>query len=385
MQPRVVVLGAGYAGTGAIQSLEAEFQSGEIDLHWISKTDHHVVLHEAHRAIRDPDVEANISIPVTDLKSAETAFTEGEVVGLDTDAQLVTLADGEQLEYDYLVVALGSDTAFYGIPGLAEHAYTMKSLDDAREIHEALKRATEMASSEEPADVVVGGAGLSGIQVAGEVAEYRDTANAPVDITIVEALPHIYPAGGQALRRRIRTELEEADIAVETDDPITEVEQDRLHFDERGPKPYDVFIWTGGITGQTAMTDVGVETDHGRLYADKTFQTSDEHVFALGDGAVVAQDGEDAPPTAQAAWDAATLLGENIRRAMENEALLEWEYESKGTLISIGRTSLAADIPGIPVGVFNSLPATVLKKGAAARWIASITSWRRALKAWGDL
>lgn len=385
MQPRVVVLGAGYAGTGAIQSLEAEFQSGGIDLHWISQSDQHVVLHEAHRAIRDPAVQPNISIPVTDLKSADTRFTEAEVVGLDTESERVQLADGTRVEYDYLVVALGSETAFYGIPGLTEHAYTMKSLDDAVRIHEALDRATESASSQEVVEVVVGGAGLSGIQVAGEVAEYRDTVNRPIDVTIVEALPHIYPAGGKNLRRRLRTELQRADIGLATDDPVTEVKDDRLHFDKRGPMTYDVFIWTGGITGRTAMEDVGIETDHGRLYADMTFQTSDEHVFALGDAAVVAQDGEDAPPTAQAAWDAATLLGKNIRRAMEGQELHEWEYESKGTLISIGRTSLAANIPGIPIEVFDSLPATLLKKGAAARWIASITSWRRAMRAWGDL
>jgi NADH dehydrogenase len=385
MQPRVVVLGAGYAGTGAIQSLEAEFQPAEIDLHWISRSDHHVVLHEAHRAIRDPDVEASISISVTDLKADGTDFTEAEVVGLDTDARLVELADGEAVEYDYLVVALGSDTAFYGIPGLVDHGHTMNSLEDAVEIHEAVAGATQEGSAGDPVEVVVGGAGLSGIQVAGEVAEYRDQVAEPIEITLVEALPQIYPAGGQALRARLRAELQRATIEVETDDPITELEADRIHFDDRPPMSYDVFIWTGGITGRSALDQVGVDTDHGRLYADDTFQTSDPRIFSLGDAAVVAQDGQEAPPTAQAAWDAATLLGTNVRGAMADEELEEWEYESKGTLISIGRTSLAADIPGIPIEVFDSFPATLLKKGAAARWIASITSWPRALKAWNDL
>lgn len=383
MTPTVVVLGAGYAGAGAIRSLESELD--DVDLRWISRTDEHVVLHEAHRAIRDPGVRESISIPVEEIKSQATTFREGEVVGLNTEDREIVLASSETVEYDYVIVALGSATAYYGIPGLESHAYTLKSLEDALEIHDAVSNAAETATAADPAQVVIGGAGLSGIQTAGEIAEYRDKHDADIEITLVEALPEIYPPGDRSLTAALRRHLTAAEITILTDDPITEADDTNVHFETRDEISYDVFVWTGGITGRESMSAGGIETEHGRLIADDTFQTSDERVFALGDAAIVAQGDDSAPPTAQAAWDAAKHLGGNVRRTIDGEPLKPWTYEGQGTLISIGETSLAANIPFVPVEIFDSLPATILKKGAAARWIASITSWKRALAAWDDL
>ena len=178
MSERVVVLGAGYAGSVAIQALERELDDAE--LIWVADVDYHLVLHEVHRAIRDPGVREKITVPVSDVKSPTTEFVEGAVDTVATDERHVTLEDGSAVEYDYLVVALGSDTAFYGIPGMAERAHTLKSLDDALAIHEAVAEAGRAASRNDPAHVVVGGAGLSGIQTAGEVAELRDELNVEV-------------------------------------------------------------------------------------------------------------------------------------------------------------------------------------------------------------
>ena len=116
MTEDVVVLGSGYAGTGTILSLE-ERLDGEADLTWVSDVDHHLVLHEAHRVIRDPSIRDRIRFPVSEIKSPGTRFVHGSVEDVDVDERTVHLADGSTVEYDYLVVALGSRTAFYGIPG----------------------------------------------------------------------------------------------------------------------------------------------------------------------------------------------------------------------------------------------------------------------------
>jgi len=188
MTDRVVVLGAGYAGTRAVKTLERELRrvDGEgttgPSLTWISDRDYHLVLHEVHRVIRDPAARRHVTIPIEDVKSPSTAFVEDSVTSIDTDARRVILADGDPVEYDYLLVALGSETAFYGVPGLEEHAATLNGLDDALEIHEAVADAVADATPDDPARVVIGGAGLSGIQTAGEIAEYRDERGANVDI-----------------------------------------------------------------------------------------------------------------------------------------------------------------------------------------------------------
>ncbi len=384
MTEKVVVLGAGYAGAGAIQQLERELPRSA-DLVWISNTDYHLVLHESHRVIRDPAVQDNIKIPIEEIKSPSTEFIQAEVVGLDVDERTIDLDDGESVEYDYVLVALGSQTAYYGIPGLDEHSLSLKSLDDALRIHEAVKAAAEEATRSDPAHVVIGGAGLSGIQIAGEVAEFRDIHNAPIEITLVEALEEIFPPGSQSIQQALREELDAAGVQIMTDDPITEAETSTIHFDEGEPIDYDVFVWTGGVTGRDALESTDVDKEHNRVNAESTFATSDERVFAIGDSAIIDQGDRPAPPTAQAAWQAAEIVGENIARAIEGKPLKTWTHKDKGTVISVGEKAVANDVMYMPIDTFGSLPAKTLKKFIAARWIADLTSWNRAREAWGDL
>ncbi|SNZ04424.1 NADH dehydrogenase [Natronoarchaeum philippinense] len=392
MTDTVVVLGAGYAGAGAVQQLEDEL-NGSTEIVWVSDTDYHLVLHESHRVIRDPSIQHKITIPVEEIKSPATTFVEGEVTNLDVDDREVELADGDTIDYDYALVALGSQTAYYGIPGLEEHSLTLKSLDDALEIHEQVKAAAQDATRSDPAEVVIGGAGLSGIQSAGEVAEFRDKHNAPIEITLVEALEEIFPPGSDEIQRALREKLEAAGVNILTDDPITEATADAIEFDERDAIDYDVFVWTGGVTGRDAMAGAELDNEHNRINAASTFETSDERVFAIGDSAVIDQGENPAPPTAQAAWQAAEVAGENLARAIDGRPLKTWAHKDKGTVISIGDEAVACDVdPGFgagrlfePIGSFGGLPAETLKKVIAARWIADLTSWNRARKAWDAL
>ena len=388
MTEKVVVLGAGYAGAGAVQTLESELQRVDADLTWISQNDYHLVLHETHRVVRDPGVQDDITIPVGQIAAPDTEFVQATVEGVDTDEQVVALDDGE-VEYDYLLVALGSQTAYYGIPGMEEHALTLKSLDDALDIHEQVSQAASEASRNDPAQIVIGGAGLSGIQTAGEVAKFRDERRAPIDVYLVEALDEIMPGQDSELQGAVRKRLEDADVEIMTDDPITEADEDAIHFDEGDPLEYDVFVWTGGITGQAAMDDCGLDNEHNRVTCESDFRTSDDRVFAVGDSAIVDQGDDPAPPTAQAAWQAAEVAGKNVARAIGGQPLETWTHEDKGTLISVGEKAIAHDVQAGPVSVpirtFNSYPAKFLKKFVAARWIAGLTSWPRALRAWDSL
>lgn len=383
MTETVAVLGAGYGGAGVVSRLERALP--DADLVWVSEHDYHLVLHEVHRVVRDPAVREHVTIPVEAIASSTTEFVEGTVTGLDTDARLVTLADGSTVAYDYALVALGSETAFYGIPGLREHAHTLKSLDDALAIHEAVTAAASEATPAAPARVVVGGAGLSGIQTAGEVAALRDDRDLPVDIHLVEALDEVLPNGHPDLQARLRGLLARADVHVRVDDPIVEATGNAVTFETDDALPYDVLVWTGGITGRECLADAGLDNNHARLRASADFRTSDDRVFAVGDTALVEQDGHVAPPTAQAAWDAADAAADNLVRAIEGRPLEPWTHDDQGTLVSVGEDAVAHDVPVVPVETFGGPPARFLKKAAAARWIASIASYRRAMTAWDAL
>jgi NADH dehydrogenase len=384
MTETVVVLGAGYAGAGAIMSLE-DALGDEADITWISDHDYHLVLHESHRCIRDPSVQDNVTIPVEEIKSPSTRFIEGRVTDLDCGARDIELDDGSTVEYDYALVTLGSQTAYYGIDGLEEHSLTLKSLDDALTIHDHVREAARDATEDDPAQVVVGGAGLSGIQSAGEVAEFRDMHHAPIDITLVEALENILPGNDPELQGALRKRLNERDIDISTNDPITEADAEEIHFDSGESLAHDVLVWTGGITGRDAMENAAVEKEHNRVNAEATFETSDDRVFALGDSAIVDQPDGPCPPTAQAAWQAAEVAGENVARALHGQPLSNWTHEDKGTLVSVGDKAVAHDVIGIPLNTFGGPAAETIKKAIAARWIRDVTGSVRAARAWSDM
>ncbi|WP_248896650.1 NAD(P)/FAD-dependent oxidoreductase [Haloplanus halobius] len=392
MTSQVVVLGSGYAGAGAVKSFE-EANDDAAELTWISEHDYHLVLHESHRVIRDTSVASKITIPVDEIKSPETTFRQGRVAGLDVDDRVVHLEDGETVDYDYLLIALGSRTAFYGIEGLEAYSHTLKGLDDAREIHDDVAAAATDATQSEPAQVVVGGAGLSGIQSAGELAAYRDEHRALIDVTLVEGLDSVLPGQDPELQGALRQRLEDADVDIMCGEFVSRVDEDTIFIgggedDEPTELDYDVFIWTGGITGQDELDDAGVDKDDrsNRVYADRDFRTSDDRVFAIGDTALVEQGPEEfAPPTAQAAWQAADVAGENLVRAAKGQSLRTWTYDDKGTLVSVGEKAVAHGVDPLPIDTFGGVGATTLKKFVAARWIADVSSVGRAIDAWSDM
>jgi len=389
MTDSVVVLGSGYAGAGAIASLQSHLD-GEATVTWISDVDHHLVLHESHRCIRDTAVAEHVTVPLETIAEDGTRVRQAEVTGIDTAAREVELATGGPVGYDYLLVGIGSRTDFFGIEGLAEHAHTLKSLEDALGIHEALAAAARESTQTEPARVVVGGAGLSGIQVAGEVAAYRDENAAPVEVTLVEGLEEILPGRDPGLQAALRRRLEAREVEVLTGEFVGEVDAEAVYVGEgtEGRIPYDVLVWTGGITGRRAVRDAALETDERnfRLDASSDFRTSDDRVFAVGDAALVDQPGgEPAPPTAQAAWQAAEVAGENLARAVRGQPLREWTFTDKGTVVSVGDAAVAHDVAFVPVATFGGVPARVLKKAIAARWLTDVDGYRRAVAAWSKM
>lgn len=391
MAEQIIVLGAGYAGAGAITSIESTV-GDDVEVTWVSETDYHLVLHESHRCIRDPSVKEKVTIPVREIKEPETTFIRSTVTSVDTDARVVELANEQTLDYDYLLVALGSQSAFFGIDGLEEHALTLKCLDDALAIHDEVTAATNDANPDDPASVVIGGAGLSGIQTAGELAELRDAIGAPMEITVVEGLDSVLPNSDPELQGAIQRRLEEHDIEIRTGEFIDEVDEDTVQVGDSTELDYDVLIWTGGITGRDAAKRIDIPRDERsqRINATQTFQTDDDRVFAIGDCALIEQSGDQqAPPTAQAAWQAAEVAGENVARAIDNEPLKSWSHTDMGTVVSIGETAVAHDITymGIdfPINTFGGIVAETLKKGIAVKWINKITRPTRAVRAWPDM
>ncbi|WP_440991313.1 NAD(P)/FAD-dependent oxidoreductase [Haloarchaeobius baliensis] len=372
---RVAVLGAGYAGVTLTKKLERRLPE-DVELVLVDDTGVHLVQHELHRVVRKPSLADVITIPLTELVD-RAEVRERRVTGVDRDDRVVSFADGTTMHYDVAAVCLGAETAFYDLPGVEEHATPLKRLADAHRIREQFA-----AVREAEGHVVVGGAGLSGVQVAGELAQVAvDDREAAAEVEAAE-------------QEEVRISLDEADGAPETDvgdataeeavdafEPTTEPDDDGFDtafeddFDEFGesdPLPeegvtvtlleqfdsvapnfperfqravHDQLVERGvdvrtGATVERATDDAVHLADGTSLEYDQFIWTGgirgpdamagerpvvrstlslDRTTFVVGDAArMVDDDGEAVPASSQSAIRAARVAAENIDRMVDH-------------------------------------------------------------------
>src|SRR6056297_1178444 len=310
----VVVLGAGYAGVTLTRKLEASLPPA-VDLTLVDESDTHLVQHEVHRVIRRPSITDSIEVPLESLFDRAEVLT-ARVEDVNPATNRVVLDSGETLDYDYAGLCLGAETAFYDLPGVADYGLPLKSVDDAERIRQ---RALDAIDAGDEARFVVGGAGLSGVQVAGELATLADEEGAAdrIEIVVLEQLGSVAPAFPEAFQTAVADELAARDIAVRTETAVSEATESTIEtrHESTGTErsvEYDLFVWTGGIGGAAAMAG-----DRPIVRADLRLTDS---TFALGDAArVVDADGEAVPASASAAIRSARVAAENIT------TLVDWE------------------------------------------------------------
>jgi len=378
----IVVLGGGYAGLLVTKKLERRLpETATLEL--VDDTGEHLVQHELHRAVRNPSYVNDIAIPLRELVDRATV-REASVTGLDRDARTVSLDGGETLDYEYCVVALGAETAYYGIPGVEKHATPLKRLEHAatvrKEFEAVIDRyghadSTTAKDSPETGTVVVGGAGLSGVQVAGELATMareRDAADA-IDVVLLEQFDHVAPNFPENFQEATRAALEGLDIDVRTGTTVTSADDTTIDLESGEAIEYDQFVWTGGIRGNQAMGG-----DRPEVRADLRL---DDHTFALGDAArIVDADGEPVPASASAAIRAADTAAQNVVASAEAGDtefvdLQQWNWETPGWLISVGDDAVAQLGPQ----VFTGPVANAMKSAVGVTYLAEHGSLRRAL------
>jgi NADH dehydrogenase len=377
----VLVLGGGYAGLLVTKKLERRLPAG-VTLELVDETGEHLVQHELHRAVRNPDYVDEISIPLTELTDRASVRT-ARVTGIDRERRTVSLANGATLDYDYCVLALGAETEFYGVPGVEEHATPLKRLEHAATVRREFEGVIDRYGHGDPATpeaddrgtIALVGAGLSGVQVAGELATMARERDADGNLRIVlfEQLESVAPGFPENFQRAARRALGEHDIEVRTGATVTGADADAITLEGGESVPYDQFVWTGGIRGGEAM---GGErpTVRGDLRLD-------ERTVALGDAArVVDADGEPVPASAAAAVRAAETAATNVIASVEAGAnefveLEQWAWESPGWLISVGDDAVAQLGPE----VFTGPIANAIKSAVGVTYLAEHGSLRKAL------
>lgn len=368
---RVVVLGGGYAGIVLTDRLEDRLPA-DVDLVVVDEDGKHLVQHELHRAIRRPSYAEDIEVPLTDV--LDRARVEVATVdAVDRDDRRVEFADGSSLEYDVAAVCLGAETAYYGLPGLEEYGLPLKRLRDAARIRAEFQELLAAGGGQ----VVVGGAGLSGVQAAGELAAFAREEDVPVDVVLLEQETRVAPSFPDAFQEAVRDELDREDVTVRTDVTVERATETTVET-ASGSVPYDVFVWTGGIRGPDA---IGGE----RVSVRANFRV-DDHTVAVGDAArVVDAEGTAVPASAQAAIRQAKVAARNVEKLVAasrehddgfRPRLERYTFESPGWLVSVGDGAVAMVGPT----VFTGSAAKAVKSSVGAGYLAAAGGIREAVE-----
>ena len=355
---RVVVFGAGYAGLTVARRLSRRLPSA-VELVVVNEGPSHLVQHELHRLVRHPDLADVVTVPLADLLP-DARLEQARVTAIDTERKVATLVRGDgtesELTYDLAAVCLGAETNFYDLPGVEEHAHPLKRVVDAEYIHEA-------ALENPDGNVVVGGAGLSGIQTAGELHALAREKGLDLHITLVEQAARVAPGFRDAFADAVRAELDARDVSVETDAAVEHASTDAVTLADGRTLTADVFVWTGGIRGPAAL-------DGERATVDGTLRVA-EGTYVVGDAAaVVDESGRDVPASAQTAVREATVAVANILTATgaESEATDSYEYEEAGWVVSVGDGAVAqvGDV------ILSGEPARLAKAAIGAGHLGSV-------------
>lgn len=375
--PRIVILGAGYGGIMTAIRLQKELNYNEADVTLVNKHDYHYLkthLHMPAAGTDDPKyARVNILKLIDEFK---IDFVKSTVLQIKLQEKKVVLEDGA-LSYDYLVIGLGGEMETFGIPGLADNAMNIQSINSVNLIREHIEYQFAKFKREphrkDYLTFIVGGAGFTGIEFVGELADRvpqlcKDFGVDPelVKIYNIEAAPSALPGFDPELVKYGVEVLEKKGVIFKIATAIKECTPEGVVLANGEEIKSSTVIWTGGVRGNHLVEESGIEAVRGRVKVDPYLRAPErDNVFILGDSSVFFNEaGRPYPPTAQIAMQQGATCAYNLVASIRGEKLREFKYSLKGTVASLGK--------GEAIGIVG----TRKFKGYYASWLKKIIDLR---------
>ncbi len=371
--PHIVVLGAGFGGLTFCQTFN--HRAGRVTL--IDRQNHHLfqpLLYQVATAgLSAPEIAQPIRSILSDQHNVTVLLDN--VTGLDLAAKAVQL-EGSTLTYDYLVLALGGCTSYFGHPEWEQFALGLKSLDDAMSIRRRILLAFERAENASHAaeygpwmTIVVVGGGPTGVELAGAFAELTRTVlqkdfkridPSQARVVMIEAGPRVLPQFSPELSASAERQLKALGVEVRTATKVKSITQGRVDLEGGETISAENIIWAAGVSASPLMAKLGVELDSaGRVKVNPDLSVPGHpEVFAIGDMALVL--GADSKPVPGVS-PAAMQMARHVARLIENELVPDgkssrppFHYRDKGSMATIGRSAAVAKMGRLE---FSGFPA----------------------------
>jgi NADH:ubiquinone reductase (H+-translocating) len=361
-RPRVVVIGGGFAGLSAVRELSV----ADVEVLLIDRNAYNtfqpLLYQVATGGLNPGDVTYALRAFTSRYRNAD--FRRAEVTGVDLDRRRVLLADGGPVTYDYLIVCCGVGPNYFGVPGAREFARTMYTRAGAIQTRDLMLTAIEKAAqapSRAAATVVVVGGGATGVEMAGALAELRNTAvplayrGLEVDsvrIVLVEMADHLLTPFHPKLRAYAAKALRKRGVELRLGTALREVRPDAVVVQgpDGGLRTIEsaVTVWASGISATATVGGWGLPTGKGgRIEVGPDLRLAGcPQVFAIGDVAGAGAGGsEPLPQVAQPAIQGGRHAGVQIRRLLAGAPTEPFRYHDKGIMATIGRSDAVVQLP----------------------------------------
>jgi NADH dehydrogenase len=390
--PKIVILGAGYGGLLTALQLQKKLNYNEAEVTLVNKHNYHYIttwLHEP-AAGTSPADHARVDLDKI-IDTNKIRFVKGVVQSIQPDERKVTLENGDVLTYDYLVIGLGSEPETFGIEGLREHALSIRSINAVRQIREHIEymfaKYKNEPSRTDYLTFIIGGAGFTGIEFSGELADRIpelckefDVDPGLVKIYNIEAAPTALPGFDPELVEYAMKVLTDKGVQFKINTPIKQCTPEGVVLATGEEIKAGTVVWTGGVRGNSVVEKSGFEVMRGRVKVDEYLRAPGyDNVFVVGDCALIFNEqGRPYPPTAQIAVQEGENCGANLVALVRGDALQKFTPELQGTLASLGKGE------GIGV-VFGSkklfgASAALMKKASDLRYLYKIGGIGLAMK-----
>ena len=358
-RPKVVILGGGFAGLSAARAL----RSAPVDLTLIDRRNHHLfqpLLYQVATAALNPgDIAYPIRSVLRNQANARTILARADRI--DLQDRLVILKDGDEIPFDYLIVATGATHSYFGHDDWEPWAPGLKTIEDALEIRRRVLSAYEAAEREpDPERVrtlltfVVVGAGPTGVELAGALMEigretvakdYRSFDPRSLRVVLIEGNERVLPPFSPRMSKIAHAALEKMGVEVRTGAQVTGIDKDGVLVGSERIAAR-VVLWAAGVAASPLGKTLGSATDRaGRVVVQPDLSIEgNARVFVTGDLMSLQQDGKPVPGVAPAAIQAGRAAGKNVERLVLGQATKPFRYRDKGSLATIGRAAAVGRI-----------------------------------------
>lgn len=350
--PKIVVLGAGYGGLMTVKGLQKELNYNEAEITLVNQNAYHYVTTELHKPAAGTAHHDHARVSVSSvINDKRVNFIQDVVSEVKISEKKVYLKNASKpLDYDYLVIGLGSEPETFGIKGLLENAYFIRNINSVRVIREHMEymfAQYQIEPKEELITIVVGGAGFTGIEYVGELVDRMPELCREYDIPLekvrivnIEAAPTVLPGFDKELVDYAVKYLESNGVEFITNTPIESCSKNGVVLKGGKEIKSATVVWTGGIRGNKLIEEAGIENMRGRVKVTPQLRAPGlDNVFIVGDCSLVINEEIDRPfpPTAQMATQQGQYLGGNLAALIRGGQMGTYTYKPKGTVASLGK------------------------------------------------